>query len=266
MIDIIVPVFNAAQDLHRCLQSLLEHTVSESRFFLVNDASTDSQIAPMLTEFAHRRPNAEVITNPANLGFIGSTNLAMGRSPNDIVLLNSDTQVTKGWLEALDRCAGSDPTIATATPFSNNAEICSLPKFCVNNPMPEEPARWSAAVTMTASRRYPELPTGVGFCLFMRRKALDELGLFDPCFGRGYGEENDFCRRAAHAGWRNVLCDDGFVAHAGGRSFAPLNITPNGANLKLLLDRHPDYEQRVAEFIQADPIRPIREAIMANYQ
>ena len=66
---------------------------------------------------------------------------------------------------------------------------------------------------------YPDLPTGVGFCLYLRRAMLDAVGLFDPAFGLGYGEENDLCLRAARAGWRNLLADNAFVVHTGGRSF-----------------------------------------------
>ncbi len=266
MIDVIVPVYNAAEDLRRCLESVIQHTDHNQRCLVINDASTDPQVVTILERFAARHGAAQVLHNKKNLGFIGTTNKAMGLVSGDVVLLNSDTQVTPGWLEALARCAASDPSIATATPFSNNAEICSLPEFCVNNPLPERPQDWAKAVTRTASRQYPDLPTGVGFCLYIRRRAMDELGLFDLRYGRGYGEENDFCRRAAAAGWRNVLCDDAYVAHAGGRSFGPLNLAPNGENLRLLLERFPDYEQQVSEFIGRDPIKPIRQAIMANYE
>ncbi|MEM6572820.1 MAG: glycosyltransferase family 2 protein [Pseudomonadota bacterium] len=264
MIDIIVPVFNAASDLERCLEALLRHTESDQRVLLINDASTDPAVVPLLEGFVGQRRSAQLLHNPTNLGFIGTCNLAMSASGHDVVLLNSDAQVTSGWLEALRRCAASDARIATATPFSNNAEICSIPDFCVNNPIPDNPARWARAVSATGSRTYPELPTGVGFCLYVRRAALDELGLFDPRYGRGYGEENDFCRRAAAAGWRNVLCDDAYVLHAGGKSFGPLNLKPNGENLQVLLERYPDYEQLVADFIARDPLKPIRHSIMAK--
>jgi hypothetical protein len=64
-----------------------------------------------------------------------------------------------------------------------------------------------------------EIPTGVGFCLFIRRGCLDDVGFFDEQrFGRGYGEENDFCLRASARGWVNRLCADVFVYHAGGRA------------------------------------------------
>ena len=92
-----------------------------------------------------------------------------------------------------------------------------------------------------------------------------QLGDFDAAtFGRGYGEENDFCLRVAAMGWRNVLCDTAYVVHHGGASFGPLDIAPNGDNLARLLARWPDYNEKVARFIMDDPLRPLRERLLAR--
>ena len=101
---------------------------------------------------------------------------------------------------------------------------------------------------------YPDLPTGVGFCMFIRRSAIDALGTFDLAFGAGYGEENDFCLRAARAGWRNVLADDAFVVHTGGRSFAGRKAELGERNMERLLARHPHYGDMVQRYIAADPL------------
>jgi GT2 family glycosyltransferase len=188
----------------------------------------------------------------------------MRRAAGDVVLLNADTITTRGWLERLAACAASDPRIATATPFSNNAEICSFPAFCVANPLPADADAIAAACVAAGPPGYPELPTGVGFCMFVRRAALDAIGGFDAAtFGRGYGEENDFCRRAAGHGWRNVLCDDAFVGHRGGVSFGDTGHRPGGENLARLLARYPGYNAAVADFIARDPLAPRRARIAA---
>ncbi len=57
---------------------------------------------------------------------------------NDVLLLNSDTEVADGWLERMQRAAYSAPDIGTVTPFSNNATICSYPSFCRDNMLPDE--------------------------------------------------------------------------------------------------------------------------------
>jgi hypothetical protein len=85
----------------------------------------------------------------------------MAMSRRDVVLLNSDTVVTDGWLGALMRCAASDPSIGTITPFSNNAEILSYPRFCVNNAWPDDadPAPLARAFAKAAVPTYPDVPT-----------------------------------------------------------------------------------------------------------
>jgi hypothetical protein len=78
--------------------------------------------------------------------------------------------------------------------------------------------------------------------MYIRRTCLDEVGLFDAeRFGRGYGEENDFCRRAAARGWHNLLAADVFVFHEGGVSFSAERAALQDHAMKQLLEAHPDY-------------------------
>ena len=88
--------------------------------------------------------------------------------------------------------------------------------------------------------------------------------MFDLAFGAGYGEENDFCLRAARAGWRNVLADDAFVVHTGGRSFAGRKAELGERNMERLLARHPHYGDMVQRYIAADPLRALREAAQSR--
>lgn len=265
MVDIIIPVHNARDSLKHCLASISRTVPMDQPIDIVDDASSDPRVWPLIRKFAQGRTGVSTRRNSDNLGFVATVNQAMARSRRDVILLNSDTIVTHGWLEAMQRCAASDPDICTVTPFSNNAEICSFPGFCVNNPVPRDPERVAACIRQTASRSYPDLPTAVGFCMLIRRHCLDQLGLFDADrYGVGYGEENDFSMRASRAGYRNVLCDDAYVVHVGGQSFLPKGLKPGGANMSKLLARYPEYQQRVADFIARDPIRPIREQILAD--
>jgi GT2 family glycosyltransferase len=95
------------------------------------------------------------------------------------------------------------------------------------------------------------------------RRAIERIGLFDEAlFGKGYGEENDYSLRAQDAGLRNVLCDDVYVVHLGGRSFGPLGLKPGADSMRRLLSRHPDYLERVQAFIAADPLAGRRRAIV----
>ena len=263
-VDIVIPVYNAVGDLARCVDSVLANTTGDWRLTLIDDGSTDPAIRDYFRELKARGlPRVALVDNARNEGFTLTANRGMreARREADVVLLNSDTVVTRGWLDALARCASSDARIGTVTPISNNAEICSLPRFCANNPWPAgaDPEPLVAALARAAVPTYPDLPTGVGFCLYVRRALIDTIGVFDPAFGLGYGEENDYCLRGAAAEFRNVLCEDAFVLHLGGSSFGDKRVDLAKRNMELLLERHPGYLDLVRQYIAADPLQPLRE-------
>jgi GT2 family glycosyltransferase len=263
---VVVPVHDGADVLPACLASLARTLPADAHVELVDDASCDPAIARILREHAAAASHQVSIVHQAdNLGFVRTVNAAFARAAGgDVILLNSDTIATRGWYERLLACAASDPRIATATPFSNNAEICSLPTWCAANPVPTDPEAVAAACVAAGPPTYPDLPTGVGFCMYVRGAAITAIGDFDAAsFGIGYGEENDFCLRAAAHGWRNVLCDDAYVVHIGGASLAPLGHRPGGANLARLVARYPGYNALIADFIARDPLAARRAAINA---
>jgi len=264
---VVVPVFNAHEALDVCLGSLLKTLPSEASVLLADDASTDPRIPELLVQFRRRAKfEVRISTREANLGFPANCNAAfLETGDSDVLLLNSDTVFTQGALEKIAQCATRDKKIATITPWSNNAEICSYPNFCENNPLPDNIELMAEAAAMITSDELPELPTAMGFCMWIRRAALKQCGDFDAAtFGRGYGEENDFCRRVAAMGWRNVMCVNAYVGHSGSASFAPIGIGPGGDNLQRLLVRWPDYHEQVARFILDDPLRALRERFSGN--
>ena len=261
---VLIPVHNALDCLAACFESVQRHSPAATRVLVVDDASTDPGVAPMLDQWSAQAPAGWTFQRQdRNLGFVETVNHAIHALDGDVVVLNSDTRVTPGWLERLTRCLASDPRIATATPWTNNGEIASLPKFCAPNPVPPDPDAVGRVLGEAGPPEYPELPTAVGFCMALSRRGLDAIGLFDSeRFGLGYGEENDYSRRAAEAGWRNVLCDDAYVVHLGNRSFGPRGLAPGGDAMQRLLERHPDYLQRVEAFIADDPLAPHRRRVL----
>jgi len=257
---VVLPVFNALDALDACLAALDRSLPGGARVHLADDASTDPRV-PALIEDWRRRTRLAVtwVRRERNLGFPGNCNAAFAETGSaDLVLLNTDTVPAGDWLRRLAACAASDARIASATPWSNNGEIVSFPGFVLANPWPDDPEALASAAARL-SPRYPELPTAVGFCMFLRRAALDALGGFDAeTFGRGYGEENDWCLRTEAHGWRHVLCDDAYVAHLGHASFTALGEAPGGENLRRLNARWPGYNERIARFILDDPLRDAR--------
>lgn len=263
---IIIPAYQAVADLARCLESLEQTLPAGTRLLVADDASPDPAVPQLIARHVGAsRLAIESVRREINLGFVGNVNRAFAETgQDDVILFNADAWASPGWYQAMMTCAASDARIATVTPWSNNAEICSFPDFCRAAPVPSEAdaGRIAGAMHDAVSPQYPDLPTGVGFCMFIRRAALNALGDFDAAtFGRGYGEENDFCQRAAGHGWRNVLCDNAYVVHRGGASFGPEGHQPGGENLARLVARYPHYNAQVADFILRDPLAPLRERI-----
>lgn len=266
--SVIIPVYNAAGELRDCLASLEQTVPEDADVIIIDDASPEPGVRAELQSWSLRGIRGwRFYRNESNLGFVSTANRGMKLCSGDVVLLNSDTVVTPGWLEGLQRCLASDLSIATATPWTNNGEIASLPEFCRANPVPPVLSEVAEIIAGSGQPEYPDLPTAVGFCMAITRKAIDRAGPFDAdLFGKGYGEENDFSMRVAALGMRNVLCDDVYVAHVGGCSFGPTGLKPGEESMRRLLSRHPGYLDLVQEFIAADPLAERRNFLVQALQ
>lgn len=265
LVDVVVPVYRGFDETLRCLYSVLAaKQATPFRIVVVNDCSPEPTIEGALADLA-ARGLIELQRTPQNLGFVGACNHGMALHPTrDLILLNSDTEVHGNWLDRLRAAALRSERTATATPLSNNAEICSYPNFVRDNwRQLEIDDRTLDRLAAIANRgRELEIPTGVGFCMYVRRACLDVIGLLDvENFGHGYGEENDLCRRAAKAGWRNILAADVFVRHYGATSFGASKTARVKDALRTLERLHPEYLPLVDDFIQKDPVRPLRESL-----
>ena len=265
-VDVIVPVYRSLSDTRLCIESVLASTNrTPYRLILINDASPEPALSAWLRDKAAQEPRIVLLENPTNLGFVGTVNRGMALTEeHDILLLNSDTEVANDWLDRLYNAAYSSANVATVTPFSNNATICSYPQFCSDNALPSNysTAQIDALCAQINPGAVADIPTGVGFCMYIRRDCLAHVGLFDiENFGQGYGEENDFCQRAALAGWRNLHALDTFVRHTGGVSFGDSKNPREKAAQAILQRLHPDYEATVQAFVAQDPAKPYRHAL-----
>lgn len=266
VVDIIVPVYRGLQDTRLCIESVLASRCSTRwRLIVLNDASPEPEVTAWLREVSGRDDRIVLLENEENLGFVGTVNRGMAHSAShDVLLLNSDTEVANDWLDRIRHAAYSDTRVASVTPFSNNATICSYPRFCEPNELPPgcDTASLDALFAATNAGQVVDVPTGVGFCMYIRRASLNAIGLFDvKNFGKGYGEENDFCRRAAEAGWRNLHALDTFVLHTGGVSFGESKSAREREAVEKLRRMHPSYDGLVHAFVDADPARTARLAV-----
>lgn len=265
-VDVIVPVYRGLADTRLCIDSVLASPVRAAyRLIVINDCSPEPEVTQWLRERAAQDERITLLENAENLGFVGTVNRGMALSEsNDVLLLNSDTEVANDWLDRIRAAAYGDAKVASVTPFSTNATICSYPRFCEDNPLPAgyDTARMDALCARTHPGAVVDVPTGIGFCMYIRRDSLQDVGLFDTeNFGKGYGEENDFCQRAQAKGWRNLHLLDTFVLHTGGVSFGDSKSPRERAAMATLARLHPRYAREVHAFVQDDPARPYRLAL-----
>ena len=265
--DIILPIYNAFDDLTRCLEALFRNTPEDSfRLLAIEDQSSDKRVLPHLEELAREKPNVCLVPHTENRGFVSSVNDGLAASEGHVVLLNTDTMVTPGWLERMLACLQSDDAIASVTPLSNNATLASVPVWNEENSLPQHIGldEYARLISLTSLRRYPRIPLGVGFCLLLRREALAAIGGLDEgAFGRGYGEENDWCYRATRQGYTHALCDDAFVYHRGGSSFGPEKETLYKEHQLLLEARYPAECENTRRFLAASPLQDIGGRVAA---
>ncbi len=266
-IDVIVPVYRGAAETMACLASLLDGSSRiPHRIVVIDDCSPEPALSAALRDLAEAK-RIHLLRNDSNLGFVASANRGMALSSTaDVLLLNADTLAPPLLLDRLYRAAYADAAIATVTPLSNNATIVSLPT------PPGDPADpWDLPYQeidelcrVANAGVVRDIPSAHGFCMFIKRAAIDDIGMFDAAaFGTGYGEENDFSLRALLRGWRNVCAADIYVRHAGQVSFSTTAARDAqlAANLLTVQTRYPFYEALVADFLHTDPLHGARNAV-----
>lgn len=263
---VIVPVYRDVPATMDCFDSLVRARASNAidklsfRVMAVDDASPEPELRRYLGELA-ARGTIDLLVNDANLGFVGAINHALENVPaGDVVLLNSDTIVPPGFVERLADVARSEPDIGTVTPLSNNGDIFSFPVPNDLNPMQsyEEVLEIDRIARIANAGVVTDVPSGIGFCLYVTRDCLNAIGALSENFERGYLEDVDLCLRARGKGFRNVCAPSVYVGHHGSKSFKHEKRRLVLRNLEVLDQRFPDYRRECRAFEIADPLRPAR--------
>jgi GT2 family glycosyltransferase len=260
-VDVIIPVYRGRRETLACIHAALA-TVGDARVVVVDDATPEAELAAALDEL-ELNGSITLLRNSRNLGFVGSVNRALARGrKRDAVLLNADAMVFGDWLQRLQAAAYREPQIGTVTPFSNSGSIASYPRTSHEPMSTEEAAQLDRLAARAHAGVGAEIPVGVGFCLYVKRACLNQVGKFDESvFGKGYGEETDFCLRARRHGWSHELAADVFVYHAGAGSFGAEREALLDRSQRLLNLRHPGYDRYIADFLAHDPIRALRRRL-----
>jgi GT2 family glycosyltransferase len=263
---IVMPVHDGFDMLREALGRVRRHTNGDWRIIVVDDASTDPRVPAYLRGWVRaRRGRAELLTLTENVGFVGAVNAGLARAEGrsgHVVLLNTDAHVPPDWAERL-LAPLSDPRVASVTPFSNTAEIFSVPLAARSEEMTGALADRidSVARRLSLPATLPSAPTGVGFCMAMSRDWLRRVPRLDPAFGRGYGEEVDWCQKVRALGARHVGTPGLFVHHVGGTSFGAEKAARLAAANAMICSRYPRYDGEVQDHLLHDPLRTARLAL-----
>ena len=223
-VEIIVCVYNALEATSACLEALRTWTNDDQLITVVDDASEPS-VRAFLERFVAKGKSWRLLTNDNNQGYTKSANRGLRAARSDwVILLNSDTLVSDGWLHGLRRCALSDSRVRAVGPLSNLATFQSIPSSL--DELQDRRSRLEAIDCVAKQIReashtaFPKVPMLNGFCLMLHRPTLEDVGYLDEDnFPRGYGEENDLCLRLLVRGHKLAIADNAFVYHSRSESF-----------------------------------------------
>lgn len=248
--DVVMPVHNGLTLVMDAVESLLEGTDPDHYRLLIVDDASDHRTADYLAGLAVRHPHITVIRNSRNLGFVQSCIRGHRETTAPfLLLLNSDVVVSEGWLDRLLMCADRDPRVASVNPLTNHAAHLVVPMV---------PGCNFYNMDAFLAQRDPgcsDVVTGVGFCLLLRRSALDEVGFFDEVFGRGYCEDSDLCMRLTDNAFRTVIAENVYVYHFGSGSFAGEREVRYRDNRRIFDQRWGSkYRRQFSRFRAADPV------------
>jgi GT2 family glycosyltransferase len=266
-VDIVVPVFNQAPYVEVLLASLIAaRNATFAEIIVIDDGSSEPDTLELLD--THAKSGAiTLLRNETNLGFTRTVNRGMLlHGDRDVVLLNSDTKVHGDWLDRLAACAYAAPNIATANPITSQfgSHIGCYPGLA---------RKFDGALELTSEElagicaevnhgKAADVHTTVGFCMYIRRAALEDVGLFDAKnFPVGYGEESDFCYRSRRVGWRHRIAGDAYVEHFEGKSFGARKRRLIADMSAIFSKLHPDFSECDRSFAKRDPVRPLRRQI-----
>lgn len=244
-VDVVIPFYNDPSTI-KCLESIVKYkSESLNKVYVIDDQGPNRDTAKLVEDFTKDYDWIEYIQNEENKGFVYTCNRGMSElSDNDVILLNTDTEVTKNWIEKLKQVGYQNEKFATVTPLSNAASYFSIPDQFEreHDGKPDESA---AILELVAPMNYFESHTGHGFCFYVKRSTIDKFGIFDyETFGKGYGEESDYSARIYKAGYINAISTKTYIYHLEGQSFGTTTrekkkefTAPNRAKL---LKRHPE--------------------------
>ncbi|MDR9856690.1 glycosyltransferase family 2 protein [Paenibacillus sp. VCA1] len=215
--SIVIPSYNQADYLARCIESIEHHTAEPYEIIVVDNGSTDGTedyLEKRIGQLRYRRLET-------NRGFAGGVNHGLMMAKGDtIVILNNDTLVTNGWLTHMLRCLHSDSRIGAVGPVTNY--ISGEQQIEVPYETVEQMWNYADAYSRPDPSKWKQTDRLVGFCLLFRRELLERVGYFDEGFRIGNYEDDDWIIRIRLCGLKLIIAGDAFIHHFGSVSMKSL--------------------------------------------
>jgi GT2 family glycosyltransferase/SAM-dependent methyltransferase len=244
-VSVVVVTYNNLDFTRDCLASLeIESQYQNKEIIVVDNASADGSPA-FLSDWVHAGSNRKLILNEDNRGFAAANNQGLAVANGEyLVMLNNDTYVTRGWIRTLVGHLQGDQSIGLIGPVTNN--IGNEAKIEISySDMTEMQKRSAAYIRKHLGQIYP-LRTAAFFCVMMSRTTYEKIGPLDEAFGRGFFEDDDYCRRIEQIGLRVVCAEDVFIHHHLSASFKKLKQEDRQ---QLFNENKKLYEQKWGEWI-----------------
>lgn len=264
-VAIIIVSYNACSFMQDNIESIRKTLDTDYRIIVVDNASADG-VSEWLIEQEKSYDDISVILNNENLGFSKACNQGVQATVGtefedaDIFLLNNDTRLSRNTVQNLMTALYSSDDIGAVSPTTNyggnNQQIdvsFSLPykyveygnKISVNDSdykkiIKEVNDEYGIQNTVFFDAVYEEKVRLYGFAIIIKRFLWDEIGGMDEDFTPGYFEDDALSMEIAKRGYRQILCKNSFVYHAGSQSFSKVSGTE-----ELLLNH---YELFIAKY------------------
>ena len=222
-VSIVIPIFNALEDVKLCIESIESSTFDNYRVILADDGS-HQEVQSWLIAYAEKNKKFDVLIAEENRGYTLNVNNAIRNLSSDyIILLNSDTQVYGRWIEELLLPFILDSSVGISGPLSNAAGWQTVPYLRGDNSLPDHLNLQKVNEYLQGdaySKSYAISDIVNGFCFCFSQEVLQTIGLFNGTeFPMGYGEEDDFCIRSRCSGFKNVIVTSAYVHHSKSKSF-----------------------------------------------
>jgi len=215
--DIIIITWNGLDYTKKCVESILKNTKNQKfRFIFVDNNSTDGTL-----EYLKEIPNAEIISNSENLGFVKAMNQGFDKvSSKYTVWLNNDTIVTPNWLDILINHLKNNPKAAAIGPVSNGTGVIQKEPSWSGETSIEEIASFGQSFHNKNKGKVTQYHRVAGFCIVMKSDLISKIGKLDEQLNLGGYEDDDYCKRIRDAGYQILIAEDVFIYHKSGVSFS----------------------------------------------